>query len=151
MNISCEIANYFGDNHLYSENKCHDVLINVLENDVNIATVLFDNNYVCANPDKFQSIILGRGSKKSLSLSVQDNTIRSDPSIKLLGVTLDDKLKFDEYVSEMCRKALKTDWKEFQSTLTKFVVFRCTSLSSRQISITVLCLACFVVRQISIN
>ena len=31
--------------------------------------------------------------------------ILSDPSIKVLGVTLDDKLKFDEHVSEMCRKA----------------------------------------------
>ena len=104
INITCEIANYADDNHLYYENKCHDVLKNVLENDVNTATVWFDNNYMCGNPDKFQSIILERDGKKSLSISVQDNTILSDPLIKVLGVTLDDKLKFDEHVSEICRK-----------------------------------------------
>ena len=60
---------------------------------------------MCANPDKFQSIIVDRDGKQSLSISVQDNTIFSDPSIKVLGVTLDDKLKFDEHVSHMCLKA----------------------------------------------
>ena len=53
MNITCEIAYYADDNHLYYENKCHDVLKNVLENDVNTATVWFDDNYICENPDKF--------------------------------------------------------------------------------------------------
>ena len=105
MNMTCEIANYADDNHLYYENKCHDVLKNVLENDVNTATVWFDNNYMCANPDKFQSIILDRDGKQSLSISVQDNTIFSDPSIKVLGIVLDNKLKFDEHVSQMCLKA----------------------------------------------
>ena len=105
MNMTCEIANYADDNHLYYEDKCHDVLKNVLENDVNTATVWFDNNYMCANPDKFQSIILDRDGKQSLSISVQDNTIFSDPSIKVLGIVLDNKLKFDEHVSQMCLKA----------------------------------------------
>ena len=105
MNITCEIANYADDNPLYYENKCHDVLKSVLENDVNTATAWFDNNYMCANPDKFQSIVLDRDGKQSLSISVQDNTIFSDPSIKVLGVTLDDKLNFDEHVSQMCLKA----------------------------------------------
>ena len=50
---------------MYYENKCHDVLKNVLENDVNTAIVWFDNNYMCANPDKFQSIILDRHSAKN--------------------------------------------------------------------------------------
>ena len=30
MNITCEIANYADDKHLYNENKCHDVLKSVL-------------------------------------------------------------------------------------------------------------------------
>ena len=67
-------------------------------------TVWYENNYMCANPDKFQSMILDRDGK-SLSISVQDNTILSDPSIKVMGVTLDDKLKFNEHVSEMCHEA----------------------------------------------
>ena len=41
------------------------------------------------------------------SPSLQDNTVRSDTSITVLGVVLDDKLKFDEHVSVLCLKASK--------------------------------------------
>ena len=58
VNMGSEIANYADDNHLYYEDKCYNVLKSVLENDVISATAWFDNNYMCANPDKFQSIIL---------------------------------------------------------------------------------------------
>ena len=105
VEMSCEIAYYADDNHLYYENKCHDTLKGVLENDVNCATTWFENNYMCANPDKFQSITLNRDGMQSLAISVQDYTIISNPSIKVLGVTLDDKLKFDKHISEMCTKA----------------------------------------------
>ena len=98
VEMSCEIANYADDNHLYYENKCHNTLKGVLENDVNSATTWFENNYMCANPHKFQSIILNWDGLQSLAISVQDYTIRSNPSIKVLGVTLDDKLKFDKHI-----------------------------------------------------
>ena len=105
VNMTSEIANYADDNHLYYEDKCYNVLRNVLENDVLSATAWFDNNYMCANPDKFQSIILSRDGQQSLSISVQDNTILSDTTIKVLGVTLDNRLKFDKHVSTLCMKA----------------------------------------------
>ena len=66
VNMGSEIANYADDNHLYYENKCYDILKNVLENDVISATAWFDNNYMCANPDKFQSIIMSRDGQQSL-------------------------------------------------------------------------------------
>ena len=69
--MSCEIANYA----LYYENQCQNTLKYVLENDVNSATTWFENNYMCANPDKFQSIILNRDGMQSLAISVQDYTI----------------------------------------------------------------------------
>ena len=105
VNMTSEIANYADDNHLYHEDKCYKVLRNVLENDVLSATAWFDNNYMCANPDKFQSIILSRDGQQSLSISVQDNTILSDTTIKVLGVTLDNRLKFDKHISTLCMKA----------------------------------------------
>ena len=88
--MSCEIANYADDSHLYYENQCQNTLKYVLENDVNSATTCFENNYMCANPDKFQSIILNRDGMQSLAISVQDYTIISNSSIKVLGIILDD-------------------------------------------------------------
>ena len=105
INMKSEIAYYVDDNHLCYENKCHDELKKVLENDVNSATVRFANNYMCVNTDKFQNIILNRDGKHTFSISVQDNTVLSDTSITVLGVVLDHKLKFDENVSVLCLKA----------------------------------------------
>ena len=71
----------------------------------NFCHYLLWNNYMCANPEKFQSIILNRDGMQSLAISVQDNTIVSNASIKVLGVPIYDKLKFDKYISKMCTKA----------------------------------------------
>ena len=50
--MTCKIANYADDKHLYYENKCFDALRIVLENNVNSAILWFDNNFLCANPQK---------------------------------------------------------------------------------------------------
>ena len=105
FDISSEIANYADDNHLYYENKCMDTVKCVLENDTNSAVLWFEENYMDANADKFQSIVLSRDVQPSLSISVQGNEITSENSIKVLGVTLDDRLKFDGHVVDICKRA----------------------------------------------
>ena len=58
-------------------------------------------------PDKFQAIILDK--KKSnftnIPLTVDNQTIKSVPSVELLGIHLDDKLNFNLHVSNICRSA----------------------------------------------
>ena len=105
VKLSCEIANYADDNYPYYENKCDNALKSVLENDVNSTTTWFENNCMCANTDEPQSIILNWDGMQSHTISVQDHTIVSNTWIKVLGVTLDDKLTFDKLISWMCIKA----------------------------------------------
>ena len=57
------------------------------------------------NLDKFQCIILNRGGDVSISLSVQDNVVIPSDHIRVLGITLEDSLKFDLHISDMCKKA----------------------------------------------
>ena len=102
---NCEIANYADDNHLYDADNCAITLKNVLENDTRAAIAWFENNYMDANPDKFQSIILNRGGDVSISISIQDDVIIPSDHIKVLGITLDDSLKFDLHIADMCKKA----------------------------------------------
>ena len=71
----CDIGNYADDNHIYYANSCTITLKNVLENDTRAAITWFENNYMDANPDKFQSIILNRGGDVSISLTVQDKLL----------------------------------------------------------------------------
>ena len=128
----------------------YNVSKSVLENDVISAAAWFDNNYMCANPDKFQSIILSRDGQPSLSISVPDNTIFSDTTIKVLGVTLDNWLTFDKHVSSLCIKASRP-LRYFPNTLIKSVVFWFLNLLSHRILVIVPCLGYFALRQTSIN
>ena len=61
VDMNYDIANYADDNHLHYAKSCAIILKNVLENDTRAAITRFQNNYMDANPDKFQSIILNRG------------------------------------------------------------------------------------------
>ena len=66
---------------------------------------MVDNNYMDANPDKFQCISLDRFGRPPLSILVDGNTIPSSDSIKVLGVTLYNSLQYDIHISNLCSKA----------------------------------------------
>ena len=68
VDINCDVSNYADDNHLYYADNRAITLINVLENDTRAAIAWFENDYMDANPDKFQSIILNRGGDASISI-----------------------------------------------------------------------------------
>ena len=59
------------------------------------------------NQDKFQAIILDK--KKSnltnFPLTIDNQTVKSVPSVELLGIDLDDKLNFYLHISSICRSA----------------------------------------------
>ena len=59
------------------------------------------------NPDKFQAIILDK--KKSnltnLPLTINNQIIKSVPSVELLAIHLDDNLNFNLHISNICRSA----------------------------------------------
>ena len=58
-----------------------------------------------ANLKKFQGLITSRDGKMSIPISVDGNTIISANEINVLGVTLDDKLKFNSHVQSLCFRA----------------------------------------------
>ena len=59
------------------------------------------------NPDKFQAIVIDR--KKSnltnLLFTSDNQTVKSVPSAKPLGIHLDEKLNFNLHISNICRSA----------------------------------------------
>ena len=103
--IDSKICNYADDNHLSNSRKSADGLKSILELDASRAVCWFNANNMDANPDKFQFIAMDRSGPIDLSISIDGNIIRSSDSMKVLGVTLDSKLNFDEHVSNICSKA----------------------------------------------
>ena len=66
----------------------------------------FNNNGMKANPDKFQFMMLSSSSLAPVELSLDSSTyITSQDCVKVLGITIDKQLTFNEHISLCCTKA----------------------------------------------
>ena len=69
-----------------------------------------DNNYMIANPAKFDAILLtkSRSNTAGKPLKIKNNLIQSSESkVELLGLTIDNRLSFHSHISSICKKAAK--------------------------------------------
>ena len=60
-----------------------------------------------ANPKKFHALFVKEDQTNTcgINLDFQGHSIKSEETVKLLGVTLDYKLNFDPHISNLCKKA----------------------------------------------
>ena len=80
----------------------HDVQNN-LSIDLENATSWFIQNGMKPNPDKYQAMVLGKTEDK-LNFKSADIDIKTTEKTCLLGVVLDNELKFQHHISSICRK-----------------------------------------------
>ena len=81
-------------------------LLEILRKECETAINWFKTNKMIVNPDKFQSMIIS--SKKDLSksvLNINGVELTMEPSVKLLGIEIDNKLNFEKHISNICKKA----------------------------------------------
>ena len=81
-------------------------LLEILRKECETAINWFKTNNMIINPDIFQSII--RSSRKDLSKTVLNANgveLTMESSVKLLGIEVDNKLKFEKHISNICKKA----------------------------------------------
>ena len=60
---------------------------------------------MAVNPGKFQVMLLGMRDQPKLTFEVDDRTIPLTDKVKLLGVTIDSQLKFDDHIKALCQTA----------------------------------------------
>jgi len=69
----------------------------------------YSNNFLLANPDKFQSLNINPGKLKKdrsgKTLSINELDIANTELIKLLGAHIDENLNFTEHIKKLCIKA----------------------------------------------
>ena len=98
--------NYADDNTLAEISKSLPDLITRLEKSTEKAMDWFTANSMEANPSKFQALILGNAHNKENEIFNVNNTeIKPTSSVKLLGVEVDNDLRFDLHISTICKKA----------------------------------------------
>ena len=82
-------------------------VIHYLENDLSSTLQRFTENRMVANPEKFQLMFLGLNNDQQMCLSIDDQIINQCQQVKLLGVRIDSKMKFDKHILELCGKVNK--------------------------------------------
>ena len=97
------IANYADDNTLYATSSSTQVVKSNLESDAELLLQWMANNAFKANPDK--SYLLLNNMDNNLSVNINGYEIFNDDHVRLLGITIDNKLKFNKHVSNLCKKA----------------------------------------------
>ena len=55
------------------------------------------------NLSKYQAIVMGK-LKASIEFHCENTTIPNCEEIELLGITMDNKLKFEKHIAKICRK-----------------------------------------------
>ena len=98
-----DVANYADDNSAYACKEDIHSVIKQLEKDSRTLLEWVTNNVLKANPDKFHLLL--NSVDNNLSIIVDQHEIANSCNEKLLGVTIDNKLSFDEHVAGLCRKA----------------------------------------------
>ena len=96
---SSNICSYADDNTFFTFGKTFDEVTGKLQNDFLILDEWFSNNFLVLNSDKSHFMTLGIPNK------CKNITIKSSVFEKLLGVIIDNKLGFTEYLNTVCKKA----------------------------------------------
>ena len=99
------ICSYADDNSPYACKANTDDVITQLQEDSNKLLQWFSHNSLKANPDKFHLIL--NDSDENLSINVGQYVVQNSQNEKLLGVTIDNKLTFNDHVEGLCKKASK--------------------------------------------
>ena len=97
----------FADDHTLSASE-HSMerLIEILSHESEIAIEWLTKNEMIANPSKFQAIILKKSKESTEScIKIKDIEIKTKTEVKLLGITIDDKLNFDKHIGNICSRA----------------------------------------------
>ena len=107
MKTDCSIFNYADDNCLSLAGTTTAYIENTLAKETEILKKWFKENSLEANPTKFQSMLISSKGEKETDLSLVIDGIEIDPAnnIKVLGITIDQCLKFNKHIADMCSKA----------------------------------------------
>ena len=100
---------YADDHQLYVTGKTYEEIESTLEIQGQQALLWYRNNFLLANPDKFQSLKINPrnidADKKGSILTIANDEIMKTEQIKLQGVNIDENLNFTQHISEICIKA----------------------------------------------
>ena len=104
--MDCNVCNFTDDTTPFVCNENLDFVLSELERNSNIAIDWFQNNYMKMNSDKCHLLVAGH-TFEQIWAKIGTVLIWKSNSVKLLGITIDNHLKFDKHISLLYAKAKK--------------------------------------------
>jgi len=103
------ICNFADDNTLSACGSTLSGILGQLKRDSEITIQWFQDNEMVVNPDKFQVMFLGctMDELEPFVIVINGFTLEPSTSVKLLGVTIDNKLTFSSHIERICSQANK--------------------------------------------
>ena len=100
---------YADDHQMYVKERDHETVGRRMKTRSQRALSWYSNNFLLANPDKFQSLNINPRKldkdRSDKTLSINELDIANTELIKVLGVNIDENLNFTEHISKLCIKA----------------------------------------------
>ena len=115
------LYNYADDNTIAVICNTKQDAIDALSQEFEVAVDWFQVNMMEANPTKFQAIIL-RNVDQSTNIPIRDTVVPSVKQVKLLGVTIADRLNFHQHVSIIMQES----WRSTSNTAASLIIYRRT-------------------------
>ena len=97
-----DIYNFADDNTISLASKNRDTLLETVKNEFELEVNWFRNNNMIVNLHKFQLMLLQKSTKKVIQekLQVDNNEIKSEKLVTLLGIAIDNRLSYDDHISK---------------------------------------------------
>ena len=101
------LGNYADDSTLYGYNKNLETVIYNLRQEFSTLPSWFYDNYMVLNPGKCHFMLFGIKENEQFDVICNNITLKHSSHENILGVTIDNKLSFDEHMINICKTANK--------------------------------------------
>ena len=91
---------------IYSCSLSYKEAAHKLSDDIYIVLNWFKVNSMVANPGKFQMMFLGlKIDNSKITFAIENKQIKCKREVRLLGITIDEKLTFTKHIANICSLA----------------------------------------------
>ena len=104
-----DLSNYADDNTLHSCGNSLEEVKQTLWVDFQIVTKWFYKNYMVLNSGKCHFMCLGKNTENK-TYFFNNTEMKNSSEEKILGITVDNKLKFKSHVKSLCKEASQKIW-----------------------------------------
>ena len=99
----CKLSSYADDTQIFFAHNDYREVENAIKSDLELVDKWYDENGLKRNNSKYQAIVMGKFNV-TLDFKCENSSIPVTKEFEMLGITINNKLKFGNHVAKICRK-----------------------------------------------